>query len=42
MADTAQRRYPQALNRVRGTHWEMLEAVHDPEADLALPTKNIT
>ena len=26
----------------RGTHWEMLEAVHDPEADLALPTKNIT
>jgi len=26
----------------RGTHWEMLEAVHDPEADLPLPTKNIT
>ena len=29
--------------RPRGdTHWEMLEAVHDPEADAALPTKNVT
>jgi hypothetical protein len=29
--------------RPRGdTHWEMLEAVHDPEADAAPPPKNIT
>jgi amino acid transporter len=29
--------------RPRGdTHWEMLEAVHDPQADAALPRKSIT
>ena len=25
-----------------GTHWEMLEAVHDPEAEATMPRKNVT